>query len=173
MPKETTPSGGQPHPEATAEFLAEHYVYEINMLRATHVLILHSDSWLLSNALMKSFAIHARVLLDFFGKPKGGDDAVAAHFTKAEAVTNSATAAVPISVRQRLNKQIPHLTYSRANAIKIHDGDREMLRKAIEADHAAFKGALRPEFAGCFTKEVAQFSLPVAPFRRPRPEIGR
>lgn len=170
MPEKKIAAPRPQPPRATPAFLAEHYVYEINMLRTTHVLILHSVSWLLSNALMESFVIHARVLLDFFGKPRGNDDVVAAHFTKAGAMTNAATATVPVSVRQRLNKQVPHLTYARADAIKIHHGDRLLLRTAIEADHLAFKSTVRAEFAACFANEVAQFSMPETPFRPPLAE---
>jgi hypothetical protein len=140
-------------PLATPEFLAEHYVYELTMLRASHALLFQVRRGPVANALIESFAVHARALMDFFGKRVTRDDALAAHFTPDGTFAGAATAAVPESVRERLNKQITHLTYARVGAVKIGIPDRILLLRAIEADHAIFKKSVAPEFLRCFDHE--------------------
>lgn len=145
-------------PFATPAFLAEHYLYELNMLRAAHALLPRMATQALANALIESFVVHARNLMDFFLSAPRGDDAVAAHFTADGTFAAAATRAVPKDLRIRLNKQIAHLTYSRTNAVKIGDGDRQALLQALESDHTAFKQSVAPRFAGSFKNEVAYVS---------------
>lgn len=111
-----------------------------------------------ANALIESFAVHARNLMDFFLSTPKGDDAVAAHFTATGTFAATATCAIPKDLRTRLNKQIAHLTYSRTNAVKIGAADRQALLQALESDHAAFKQAVAPPFSGSFKNEVAYVS---------------
>jgi hypothetical protein len=133
--------------------LAEHYVYEIKMLRTTYQLLSRAAERGLANALMEAFSLHARVLIDFFDSDPRLDDAIAAHFTKDGTFAAPAVTSILWSVRQRLNKQIVHLTYSRTGAHKIDGADRLKLLRAIEADHAEFKRQVAPEFSGCFSNE--------------------
>jgi hypothetical protein len=48
-------------PLATRRFLAEHYLYEVNMLRTAHALLTAPASQAHANALIESFAVHARI----------------------------------------------------------------------------------------------------------------
>lgn len=138
-----------------AAFLDEHYVYEINMLMLTYFGIpIEHDDWK-RNALMESFAVHARVLLDFFLTPPKGDDVVADHFMP-PSVQFAAThmQQLPPNLRTRINKQVPHLTETRESTVKIGPSDRDDLYRALMADHADFKLKVDPKYQGCFGKEV-------------------
>lgn len=151
-------------------YLAEHYVYEINMLRTTYhalnsprLLLISGDtfSWCVKNALIEAFSIHARVLLDFYLCNPRNDDVVATDFTVPGATVGSNTAGLPSDLKVKINKQVAHLTATRENTVKIDDSDRQTLFNAIEADHVAFKAAVRPQFSGCFSKEtILSFTVP-------------
>jgi len=140
-------------------YLAEHYVYEVNMLRATHWLLASAADQALANALIESFCVHARTLLDFFKSNPIGDDVVATHFVTAGHFRATATSQLSADVRTRVNKQVVHLTASRENAIKINDVDRLALLTAIEADHKAFKNAVDPQYANCFVGELVYIGV--------------
>ena len=142
-------------PSTTPAYLAEHYLYEVNMLRAAHGLLASAASQAHANALIESFAVHARNLMDFFLSAARGDDAVASHFTASGTFAATATRAIPGDLRTRLNKQIAHLTYSRTGAVKIGIADRQALLQALECDHAAFKQAVAPAFSAAFRNELA------------------
>ena len=150
-----------------AAYLAEHYVYEINMVRGIYrtlpsAIAKRSKGELeacTANALIEAFCIHARVLLDFYKCVSKKDDVVASDFTQSGSFTPIATAKLPPDIRTRMDKQIAHLTGARENASKIVQLDRDALISAIEADHAAFKNAIDPQYAGCFTKEMPAVCL--------------
>ncbi|MFH1432387.1 MAG: hypothetical protein ABIG84_04170 [archaeon] len=61
--------------------------YEIRMFRRTVARLsngsLNSQPWDIRNAVIESFVIHTRVLLDFFYGRKTGDDIVATDFVDA------------------------------------------------------------------------------------------
>lgn len=137
-----------------AEFLAEHYLYEITMLRMTFKAIpRETDIWR-RNALMESFAIHARVLMDFFiSKPKN-DDIVARHFIAPNINWNNEPSGMGVDMRNRINKQVSHLTASREGARKIDEVDRVQILSALEAAHSRFKASVRTEYMTCFAHEV-------------------
>lgn len=145
--------------EATPAFLAEHYVYEINMLRATYNLLPQARHRALANALIEAFAVHARALMDFFGSRAQRNDCIAGHFTESGTFVGAHTACIPASVRERLNKQIAHLTYKRGRN-KIGFRDRLVLLQAVEKDHAVFKANVAPEFAGCFNEHAFGTKIP-------------
>lgn len=144
-------------------YLAEHYIYEINMLRETHRRLGSTSDQMLANALIESFCVHARALLDFYKSTPQDDDVVAHDFVTPAQFTATATRQVPNDIRKRVNKQIAHLTAARENANRINDGDRQQLLTAIETDHAAFKAAALniQKFANCFIGEIAAIAVPV------------
>ena len=62
------------------DFLGYHLPYEVEMLRATHILLRHGiplvagdKDWkqLIANVFIKSFCVHARNLIEFFEKEAG------------------------------------------------------------------------------------------------------
>ena len=145
-----------------AAYLAEHYIYEINMLRGLHqalpsAIINRNKGTLeacIANALIEAFCIHARSLLDFYQCISKQDDVVASDFTLAGSFAPNATVQLPPDIRTRMNKQIAHLTGAREYASKIDENDRQALLVAIEVDHTAFKNAIDPRYATCFANEV-------------------
>jgi len=113
------------HPQA--ERIAPKIKYEWNMLQYCHSRI--SDEWTNAdlskrNLLLEDFLLHARVLRDFFvGRPRQ-DDASAAHFFENAAVWESIAVNFCAYLRQhkqRLDKYLAHLTYSRLNEDKNWD----------------------------------------------------
>jgi hypothetical protein len=140
--------------DATPEFLREHYLYEVNMMRATFAALQQRQPQHLGNALIESFALHARILMDFYLPKARGDDAIAAHFTATGCFVGHATAGMPPELRQKINKQITHLTYARVNASKLNQRDRLILLRLVELDHAAFTLAVSPEFMAAFASDA-------------------
>jgi hypothetical protein len=122
------------------------------MLRVTYARLQTVRDQAIANALIESFSMHARILMDFYASKARGDDAVAAHFTRSGTFEPAGTGGVAAELRTRVNKQIVHLTYSRTGADKIGPADRAVLLAAVEADHRAFVVALAPEFASCFAE---------------------
>lgn len=145
-----------------AAYLAEHYIYEVNMLRETHRQLASATDTCLRNALMESFCVHARALLDFYKSMPRGDDVVATHFVPSSQFTAAATAQLPNDLRTRVNKQIAHLTASRENSTKIDGQDRQTLLNAIDADHASFKAAAvsQSQYSNCFDGEIQYVAVP-------------
>ncbi len=70
----------------------------------------------INNALLESFAIHVRALLDFFYTPAKDDDVVAEHFLSSDAwvkVKPHKTSDEVQKIKDRVNKEVAHLTYTR------------------------------------------------------------
>ncbi len=140
-----------------AAYLKEHYVYEINMLRLTHAMLAMVPEGALANALIESFSVHARALWDFYAPPPRPkpDDVTALDFASSWLPSSTQTYQIASDIRQRINKQIAHLTTGRENpSQKVDITDRQALLAAIEADHNAFKAAVDPRFSNCFSDEA-------------------
>lgn len=95
--------------------VSEHLLYEIQMLSGTSQL---SDSdKVKNNALLESFSIHARVLLDFLYKTKGQpDDALATDFFDDPLEWQKyieEKSVILKKINTRVGKEIAHLTYKR------------------------------------------------------------
>ena len=137
-----------------AAYLAEHYVYELNMLRWTQATLTETPEGFNANALIESFCVHARALMDFYKSRPRQDDVTAQDFTSSGQFSANGTSQIPSDVRTRVNKQIAHLTASRENAPqKVDYADRQTLLSAVELDHTAFKSAVQPQYAQCFRDE--------------------
>jgi hypothetical protein len=123
-------------------FATEHLSYELGMLAGlTKRLlgVLEHDreagkpdlEWLdreTRNAQVESFAIHARLLLDFFypSNPRD-DDVLAKHFVDGSWKPPALTPALS-ELRQRVGKGVAHLTYSRLN---VTEEEKQWLFAAI------------------------------------------
>jgi hypothetical protein len=94
----------------TSLILADALPYELMMLEQTFVrLSLPQLDGCIANALIESFCVHARQLIDFFENKQG---------VRADQFTNGTYEAahlssVPRSVRKKLNHQIAHITQKR------------------------------------------------------------
>lgn len=128
------------------EIMNEHLPYELIMLRGTFdQLVTHTVE---TNALIESFCIHARQLLDFFEDKEGRTtDARASDFTK----TKYQTKHLPPSkdpIRDNINKQIAHITLCRTtdSTEKITGQDMLKLLNALTDEAEKFKKKLKPEY---------------------------
>jgi len=131
------------------EILTHHLHYEIGMLGATYTALSTGFfGTLINNALIESFCIHARALIEFFENKQGGG---ASRFTGG---TYSAAHLGSLDgIKKKLNTQIAHLTDLRTTDPdeKIGSSDRETLFKALLAEAGNFADQLAPNFKGKFT----------------------
>ena len=146
-PPEVAP--GAHAPLRDTKGLSEHVVYEINRFFETHGMLVRGEvesGTVLHDAVLESFALHLRNLVEFFfDKVKWPDNARAEHFFSDPAVwhelrggDNYLTAA-----QTQGHKQITHLTYDRIGADKrwfvgdlaekVHGVVRTFLDNAEEA----------------------------------------
>lgn len=120
--------------EELKAFSEEHLYYEIWMLNETSRLF--DSNTVKNNAIIESFGIHARVLLDFLYKTTGlPDDTLAVDFfddptewkknieEKSEVLDN---------LKTRVGKEIAHLTYKRLEVTpEEKDWDRPQIGEEI------------------------------------------
>ncbi|MEO9634066.1 MAG: hypothetical protein ABJF89_13300 [Parasphingorhabdus sp.] len=136
------------------EILGEHLPYELWMLRETHEKLGSAlTDQVLCNALIESFCLHARLLLEFFEKKKSkhakdytGGSYKAAHLgslTKTE--------------RDKLNTQIAHITGYRTidPSQKIGPALRLKLLTALQREAITFEQQLTADFKPMFRRPSA------------------
>jgi hypothetical protein len=101
------------------DYSEEHLLYELHIFRWVAE-NLPADKGFLLSALLESFAIHLRNLIDFFYTPPSNarnDDLVAADFFDSPGPWNPGPIPKSLSdARERANKEISHITYKRKNA---------------------------------------------------------
>ncbi len=129
------------------ELLHVHVRYELDMLFGTfEQLQMPQAHAVVANALIESFCIHARALLDFFSNAQG---------LHAKEFADSGYLPLPLSelgvsgeLATKLNTQIAHLTKKRVNAsdLKIGAGEHQQLRSAVLAALRHFEGHLQPSY---------------------------
>ncbi len=101
------------------DYSEEHLLYELHIFRWVAENLPSEKGFLLS-ALLESFAIHLRNLIDFFyTRPEDArnDDLIAADFFDSPSSWNPG--AIPKSLndaRERANKEVSHITYKRKGA---------------------------------------------------------
>ena len=137
------------HTAKFEELLHVHVRYELDMLFGTfHQLASPVANAVVGNALIESFCLHARQLLDFFGNAQGLH---ATEFTDS-GYTPLANDVLGIgsATTKKLNTQIAHLTKERVSdgSEKIGPEDRARLRAAVETALRHFEGHLRSPFRG-------------------------
>jgi len=125
-----------PTPVELRRFLREHLSYEVEMLRGTAekllAIVLHDQAvgkkdyafadLTLRNALLESFTVYARALLDFLYPPPNArdDDALATHYVEDWAPPEFQP---PLDLlRGRVGKEIAHLTYGRLSVSETDKG---------------------------------------------------
>ncbi len=101
------------------DYSEEHLLYELHIFRWVAENLPPEKGFLLS-ALLESFAIHLRNLIDFFyTQPSNArnDDLVAADFFDSPGACNPGPIPKSLSdTRERANKEISHITYKRKSA---------------------------------------------------------
>ena len=147
----------------------DHVMYEIKMLQMTYgfLEVPWYSGWV-GNALIESFCVHARALIEFFAKTKSQTDeqVCACHFTD-NSYRSFENGKVSGPLWGKLQAQIAHLSYQRTkdNEDKVSPEDRKALLKLLnkEIDHFAahlkspFKERWPAEFR---SKEVTFTGLP-------------
>lgn len=140
----------RPHrPDAELRAFADtHLLYEIRMVGALPAAIVQRNAMTVgdggdavSNALLESFAVHARSLIDFFFRqqPQFPDDALARDYFYED---RGAWPLPPLTphlarVKPRVNKEIAHLTYGR---MLVSEEARQWQFEKIANDLAAVLG---------------------------------
>jgi len=109
-------------PRTDAELFgaSTHVHYEWDMFRSVvaELGVLPPNALLQTNALLESFVIHLRNMIDFLWPAEGAhdDDVIAAHFFDEPLYWNGIRPDISDTLsaaRSRANKEIAHLTYSR------------------------------------------------------------
>jgi hypothetical protein len=135
------------------EIVKKHVPYEIEMLRETYRLLgtTPPTDRVIKNALIESFCIHARSLLDFFGNRRSNksDDYIAADFTdNFETRIN-----IPAALRTKLNKEIFHLTGERkvteADQFNMSTDGKQIIHE-LEQEIYRFEDCLPADFKAMF-----------------------
>jgi hypothetical protein len=140
---------------ATAEqihdILAEHLPYEVQMLNFSFEVLCWTPGILGQlpvNALIESFCIHARNLIDFFTEqsvsPK--NYAGAKHYVGASWIASGDSDYKSDSIYGKLNEQIAHLTYGRQKDLdkKIQGPDIGSLKQVLDDEAKRFVDSLPP-----------------------------
>jgi len=156
--------------ESLAAFLRVHISYELSMLALTYGLLTNSPAFEMSvdadtrpdeaeriqhtvyNALMESFCIHARSLIEFFenrnSRPDGAQARMftvtgqydAAHLARADAAIDKVNIAI--------NRQIAHLSLQRVvGQGQIDEDDRALLYRVLTDEAQHFLSQLKPDLA--------------------------
>lgn len=105
-----------PSADRLRRFADEHLLYEPGMLHDLTVKLMnrhHRDDPVVENALLESFGIHSRNLIDFLwlGRPMKDTDAIASDYVidwKAPAMSERLS-----GVKDRVGKEMVHLSYKR------------------------------------------------------------
>lgn len=160
-------------PEGKTLVFTDHIMYEFKMLQMTYLFlgVPFYSGWV-GNALIESFSIHARNLLEFFGGTGSESDekVCAYHFTNSsyKAFPNGE---IPGELFGKLQAQIAHLSYQRTkdNADKIGPKDRkellEFLNKEIEHFAAHLKLPFREKWPGSMKLDASSIAaLPAQSF---------
>lgn len=129
-------------------------VYEVDMLRHTYNFLGKPiPSRELANAIIESFCVHARNLIDFFSEPSDAlsgplkGHVAARHFC--DGYTPWTEGGPGNDLKARLNNQISHLTYHRTtnDEKKIGRKERLALIRIIERELKIFKKYLKEPYA--------------------------
>ena len=105
--------------EELKEFAEQHLAYEVNMMiGAAKGLSQPNNSQFVINALLESFTIHLRALIDFIWEPLNiwEDDAIACDFFNSTEQWKKVRPDFPAALepaRSRTGKEVAHLTYAR------------------------------------------------------------
>jgi hypothetical protein len=139
-------SNKKPAPHLKEEFFNEHLPYEITMLRAAYDLARADRPASEHNAMVDSFLMHARNLIEFY-RDKPGCDFDPRMFTNASFQLNREF--IADSLATRVSAQISHLTARRISQAADELGPREwaLILRALEEETARFVRALTKDYA--------------------------
>ena len=136
----------KPAPHLKEEFFTHHLPHEIEMLRATYELARAARPPAEHEALVESFLLHARNLIEFF-QDRPTCDFDPRMFTAGSYQLNRDFVAEV--VLPRINRQVGHLTVKRTTQEADRPGPRDwaLILRALEEEIARFTKALRRDYA--------------------------
>lgn len=128
-----------------SELLHHHLKYEMDMLNATFSRIGIIDDPVVANAIIESFCMHARALMEFFEKARGARSYTSGAYEPFSGLDEKRR---QTTVR-KLNNQIAHLLDGRTAdpSEKIGPSDQRYLHVLLTAEYAKFMKCLRLEHA--------------------------
>ena len=137
-------------PKGKMLVFTDHIAYEIKMLRMTYRLLgLPAFSAWVGNALIESFSIHARALLEFFEEatPESEEQVCACHFTDG-GYSPFVNGKLDPRLRGKLHAQIAHLSYQRTadDKDKLNAEDRKVLLQFLNREIEHFSTHLRSPY---------------------------
>jgi hypothetical protein len=143
-----------PSPASADELLGYHLVYEIWMLREIYQRCPHANDKVINNALLESFCVHARNLIEFFEKR-------AKIYTEASYLpyaTSNISQKQRQKMQRRINTQISHLIHDgrTANDLeKINPRERAEILNMLSAEIAEFKANLAQRYKHIDIPDIA------------------
>jgi hypothetical protein len=160
-------------PRITQEKLrlaSDHLWYEIWMFRTMALILFHGflgKKGPVHNAILESFGIHVRGLLDFlYAEKPGDDDVIAEHYFSTHKVWHNARPEISEylrNARRRVNKEMAHLTYTRLSVQGEAKGwDVTLLASEIESVLKVFMELVPKEHLGENWKRSPGAQLPPA-----------
>jgi hypothetical protein len=135
-------SNSQETAELAEKLLGHHIPYEVNMMRTLYEnLKTGSPSRLFRNALIESFHIHARNLMEFFTNDR---QCVVDPTIYVEKTYRVNKIFMPKTLENKISQQIVHITRQRTteNAAKLNDKERDDTVAALEKQILRFERAL-------------------------------
>ena len=131
--------------EDKIKHLDDHLPYELLMLRHTYQQVNSDRNALDWNAFHESFAVHARILLNFLINDAGSTNFQASGFSNFIAEKD---ATVQRIIRQDLNKQVFHLGKSRPSEadLKVAAANRKLVFEWIESNFRKFLEQLHKDW---------------------------
>lgn len=136
------------------EIVRDHLPYELDMLAGTFAKLEQGAAdTIVRNALIESFCIHARSLIDFFNNEQG----VHASVFTADSYVPFSQGKIRSVLSEKLNTQIAHLTLRRTSdsARKIDDVARRELLDGLASALRDFTQHLKPEYAALWNHATA------------------
>ncbi|MDF0585039.1 hypothetical protein [Bradyrhizobium yuanmingense] len=140
--------------EGMIQVIGHHIPYEVRMMRQTYAMLADGATCLwfsqtVLNALIESFAIHARSLIEFFSGDHSPSDntAAAMHFAKST-FTPCSEEGPSRTLLGKLNAQIAHPSYSRSDKPedKLTAVDRTELMQFIEKELNRFSQEIKTTY---------------------------
>src|SRR5882724_1770117 len=119
---------------ARLDAIAEHLENEIKMPWAAGAEVPKGRSWVLHNAAVESFALHARNVIDFFYTRPKKEDVVVGHFFGRARAWDSLRPPLTATLKRakdRADREVSHLTYTR---IRVREADKPWPVREITRD---------------------------------------
>jgi hypothetical protein len=149
--------------EGMVQVIGHHIPYEVRMMRQTYLMLSDGAACLwvsqtVINALIESFCIHARSLIEFFSGNESPSDhtSAAKHFAQPD-YEPCPDYGQSRDLNGKLNSQIAHPSYSRTDKVngKLSAANRTALMKFIESEIERFSNKLKENYRAHWPADMA------------------